>query len=67
MKPPSGMNAMMQMMMSSQNTIKIKWYSGKASDYPKWDLSKGTISSWPTGDIIWTRKVLEKLPSSEIL
>ena len=38
MEPPSDMNTMIQMMMASQNTIEIKPFSGKARDFPKWEL-----------------------------
>ena len=65
MEPASKMNEMMQVMMSRGKTIKIEPFSGKAKDYPKWELKqRNNFIMADMGHVI-NEKFLLKLPASE--
>jgi hypothetical protein len=65
MEPASDMNEMMQMMMSRGNTIKIEPFSGKAKDFPKWELKqRNNFIMADMGHVI-NESFLLKLPASE--
>jgi hypothetical protein len=64
---PRNMYAMVHMIISSGNTIKIKPFTGKAKDYPKWELKQRTEFVMAGMGHVLDKQIAEKLPSSETL
>ena len=65
MEPIIEMNEMMQMMMANQTAIKIKPFSGKTKDYPKWELKQRNNLVMANMGCVLDESFVEKLPGSK--